>query len=124
MSREALMATWLTSILMGRGAVAVSTNEEGIHVEEIDINSDLSGKQVIIAHPENESLTQYAENNNLMVLLQTKLPLWDIHESCQPECWYDIDYKVTHEPAPRKIVIKQAPRQSFRQSMRSVNRNR
>lgn len=41
----------------------------------------------------------------------------------EPEAYYERQ-EVWHEPAPKKIPFKQAPRQSFRQSMRSVNRNR
>lgn len=75
------------------------------------ITPNPTSRRGTIAHNSSVSKTSIG-----LSLLLANSEIWTIDE---------IDHRVYHDQVPKKIVFKQAQvRQSFRQSMRSVNRNR
>lgn len=102
---------------------------------------------IMIAHSDQTGFIEFCKNAGLDVITRVELspPKQEVLDNiehvarysaktcmaeallsyCIEPCAYEIPHEVHHDPAPKKIPIKQARvRQSFRQSMRSVNRNR
>lgn len=109
---------------------------EKAFIEAVSIGSGM----VIIAHPSRVEFIAFAKRCGFTVLSQEQVLteensikgnsfdtlIVDDITLCIKDWTYPI-YKAepfVHDKPVKKIPIKQAPRQSFRQSMRSVNRNR